>query len=478
MKKIFCRLLVATIFATISFSCENVDFGDTNVNPNSPSTANTASLLTGAQRSMVTVFTAPEPLIYVQYLTNGLYPKETIYDQLNFEYTSSYVNILSNLNEVIRLNQDPNTASKAAANGSNKNQIAVATILRVFNFQNITDRFGMIPYTEALQGVKATTPKFDTQEAIYDGLFKELETAITMIDAGAGPKGDVILKGNMNEWKRFANTLKMTMALRLSKKFPAAGGYAATKFNEALNAGTINANAQNFVFPYIADENYDNPWQDRFETRSDYLMSAPFVNMLIGTGTNIAPQDPRLEKFADKATNGGIYKGGNTSDVPNTVANCSFITKDIIKNATAPSFIYTYAQICFAKAEAVTLGWITGNATTFYNDGVRASMAQWNVASAAAELYLTQMPYVDVNSIAKQKYIALFMQGYEGWNEWRRFGMTAVPLTKPTGTINGKDIPQRQAYGASVKTLNLLNYEEAVKAQGADDLDTKVWWAK
>ncbi|TDP01698.1 SusD/RagB family nutrient-binding outer membrane lipoprotein [Flavobacterium sp. 245] len=482
MKKIVITSILALITALVSVSCDNADFGDTNLNPNYPSIANTASLLTGAERSMSPILTATEPLCYVQYITNGQYPKETIYDVVNFEYTSNYVSILNNLQAVINLNKDAATAGAALANGSNNNQIAVAMILKAYVFQHITDRWGMVPYTGALQGLDNAFPKFDTQEAIYDGLFKDLTDAVALMDAGAGPKGDVIFTTKatqMSEWKRFANTLKLNMAMRLSKRFPAAGGYAATKFVEALNAGTIASNAQNFTYPYITDEAYDNPWEDRFETRTDYLVSEPFVNLLIGTGTNLAPQDPRLAKFAEKAANGGgIYKGGLTSAVGNTtVANYSFITNTIIKNKTAPAFFYTYAQVSFAKAEAASLGWIPGSAATFYAEGIRASMAQWGVATATADAYVLQFPYVNLKSIAYQKHIALYMQGYEGWNEWRRFGNDAVALTVPAGAIGSATIPQRQAYGASVKTLNLENYNAAIATQGADKMETKVWWA-
>lgn len=481
MKKNIITSIIAmtTIFAVIS--CDNVDFGDTNLNPNSPNEANTASLLTGAERSLSSILTATEPLCYVQYITNGQYPKETIYDVVNFEYTTNYVSILNNLQTVIDINKDPKTAGSAIGNGSNNNQIAVAMILKAYVFQHITDRWGMVPYTEALKGINNPFPKFDTQEQIYNGLFKDIEDAVALIDAGAGPKGDVIFPvkaTQMSEWKRFANTLKMNMAIRLSKKYPQTGGLAATKFAEAINSGTISSNAQNLIFPYIMDENYDNPWEDRFETRSDYLVSEPFVNMLIGIGTNTNPQDPRLSKFAEKAVNGGIYKGGLTSAVGNlTVANYSYITNSIIKNKIAPSYFYTYAQVAFAKAEAASLGWISGSAADFYAEGIKASMAQWGVTTVDANTYLSQFPYVDIKSIAYQKHIALFMQGYEGWNEWRKFGANAIPLVVPAGAIGSTTIPQRQAYGANVKTLNQDNYNAAISVQGPDKMETKVWWA-
>lgn len=478
MKKIIITSIIALTTSLFTVSCENVDYGDTNLDPNNPSTANSASLLTGAERSMSSILAATEPQTYVQYLTNGQYPKETVYDVLNFEYTSGYVTILNNLQAVIDLNKNPETAAASLSNGSNANQIAVAMILKAFNFQTMTDRWGMIPYSEALQGISKPFAKFDSQDDIYKGLFTDIDAALAMIDAGAGPKGDVILSGKMADWKRFANSLKMTMALRLAKKYPVAGGFAAVKFNEAMNAGTISSNAQNLSLPYIADEAYDNPWEDRFETRTDYLLSEPFVNLLIGTGTNVAPQDLRLTKFAEKSVNGAVYKGGLTSALGNlTPANYSFITNTIIKNKLAPSFFYTYAQISLAKAEAASLGWISGSVATFYADGVKASFTQWGLTTTQADAYLLQFPYVDIKSIAYQKHIALFMQGYEGWNEWRRYGSNAVSLTLPSGAIGSTTIPQRQAYGASLKQLNLENYNAAIAAQGADKMETKVWWA-
>ena len=129
-------------------------------------------------------------------------------------------------------------------------------------------------------------------------------------------------------------------------------------------------------------------------------------------------------------------------------------------------------------AEAAQLGWISSDTAENYTKmGVRASMEQWGVETADIDTYIAGMPaFEGQKTIAYQKWVALFLQGYEAWSEWRKQGDDQVALSKPlAATTDG--IPQRQAYPLSAGSANEENYNAAVAEQGEDDLDTKVWWA-
>lgn len=481
MKRKNIKHLALTMLSIVLFSCENVDFGDMNIDPNNPSNPSTAALMTSAQKAMSGYLTTTTTNHYVQYLSSGQYPEESQYATVNFDYSALYTSILVVFQRIEELNLDPNTSVSAQANGSNNNQIAVSKILTAYTYQLMTDRWGMLPYTEALQGVDNIFAVYDTQEVIYDGLFNTIDEALAMIEIGQpGPTGDIILGGDMSRWREFANTLKMNMALRLSRRFPAAGGYAATKFNEAL-PGAISSNADNLYYSFLADENNDNPWEDRFlapSFRKDYLLSDTFVERLIGSGTDTDPEDPRLEKYAEPAESTLTYVGAPYGVENGNTPDYSFITLDVIHNPTAPGYFYTYAQVAFAKAEAVELGWISGSAATFYEEGIRASMEQWGVDSADIAPYIAANPYVNTASIAYEKYVALYLQGYEAWAEWRRFGDDAPALTAPATALNGTGIPQRQGYGTNANASNEENYNAAIAVQGPDNLDTVLWWAQ
>jgi hypothetical protein len=472
------------IFCTIAsiLGCDNVDFENTNISPNNPTANLTNGLLSEAQIGLGLKSTSVTPSLYVQHLAEIQYTNASRYATEQFDYTFFYTRYLQNLESIITLNTDPATVAEVSAYGSNNNQVAVATILKAYIYQYLTDRWGSVPYTQAIRPLEFDKPEFDTQETIYRSLFDIVDEAIALMDSGDGPVGDLIFGGNMNRWRQFANTLKMTMALRLSD---VDASFAQTKFQEALSGGVISNVSENILFPFIKDDSNDNPWEDRYNGNRapDYAVSDTFVDFLQDTDRN----DPRLFKYADPIgddeTN-TIYVGmeyGLTA--PSTDrGTISFITENIANDGTAPGVIYTYAQVAFAKAEAALKGWITEDVETLYYEGIKASMDQWEVSQEDYDTYITQ-PKVVFNItnaqtlIAEQKWVALYMQPYEAWAEWRRLDIPVLsPAPEP---IVGSEIPVRQGYAEDVLNTNGINLDAAISNQGLpsfNDLSTKLWW--
>ena len=473
MKKITQKVLLFTASILFMYSCNTVDFGDINTDPNNPSTPSSAGLFANALKSLPGHLTNTTSILYAQYTANGQYPDESNYVTLNWSYYGWYSGALRDLKEVIDLNS-------ASTSGNAANTVAAATLLRAYYLHNMTDRWGMIPYTESLKGLEDTFPALDTQETVYRGVMSEIDSALAMINGNGNPDGDILFGGDMARWSKFGNTLKVIMALRMSKRNGDMSDYPKTKFNEAIG-GAIKSASENISYTFLSDDNNDNPWQDRYVDggRTDWLVSDVLVNYMVGTGTDTAPQDPRLAKYADPLVGtsqyvGAIYGAGN-----DLVANFSLPTTDIIYNQTAPAYIFTAAQIQFSMAEAAVLGWMgtAGDAATYYNAGIQQSMDQWGVDAADATAFIASAPYVDMQSIAEQKWVSLYLQGYEAWAEWRRIGGPAT-IVKPAAQLQGTDIPQRQAYATTTPDINKENYDAAVAAQGPDTLDTKLWWAK
>ncbi len=479
------RLLYLVLL--ISFAaCRPGDFGSTNVNPNEPSAPVTSALLTGAITSLPgniitqsTMLTSAYPNLYVQYLSDKQYTENSRYSTIGFNYGAVYTGPLDNLQTIINLNTDPETRDDVAINGSNNNQIAIARILKAYIFLHLTDRFGDIPYTEALKRNEDFTPTFTPQEEIYDSLFRELKEAVAMMDNGAPVSGDILLNGDMDHWRIFANTQRLVMALRISNVDAARGQ---TEFNDAVSDGVISSNAENIQYTYTADDNNDNPWQDAFETRLDYAVS----ELLIDTLNQL--NDPRRTVYANPATATGTYVGmpyglseSDAGAIPN--ANVSFLG-DAVREQTSPSYIYTYAQVLFSLAEAAQRGWIPGGAVAaadYYYQGIRASWEQWGVYNAAQFATYIARPEVAYNPgnaiplIAFQKWLALFLNGYEAWAEWRR--LDHPQLNPAPESLNAGGIPRRQAYPSFEATLNKANYDAALaRMGGADDLNGRVWW--
>ncbi|MCW1953285.1 MAG: SusD/RagB family nutrient-binding outer membrane lipoprotein [Flavobacteriia bacterium] len=453
-------------------SCETVDFGNENLNPNQPSKASTAALLTSAIKSLPSHVSEVEGNMWVQYISQITYTEGSRYSTEQWSYDGWYAGGLKDLQEIIDLNELD--ASAYTSGGTTANQVAVAKILKAYYFQFITDTWGMVPFNEALLGVDNITPAFDSQEDIYIACFAMIDEALASINTSGNLSGDILFDGNMENWKKFANTLKMNMALRIADVNAAT---AQAKFNEAM-PGVIGSVSENINYPYLSEDTNDNPWQDRFETREDYALSDVFTNHLNTFN------DPRITEFAELPATGGDYTGvpyGVAS--PNVLqANVSFIDSDIIYDGTSRGgVIYSYAQIAFSIAEASVRGWTSESAADWYEKGIQASMDQWGISEANASAYLAQ-DAVKFNSdkameqIATEKWVALFLQGSEAWAEWRR--LDYPQLSPAPDALSGNGIPVRYGYSANVASLNEANYNAAVSAQGADNQDTKLWWDK
>lgn len=480
MNKAFRK--IATLFCAAAFmsSCDTVDFGDTNVNPSGPSAAVTSQLLTQAEKTVSTIGTHLSGILFTQHITEGQYPGESRYATLNYNYNSYYTGPLMNLNRIIELNEDEATRDQAGLYGDNNNQIAVATILRAYILQFMTDRWGGLPYSEAFQGVQNTKVKFDTQEELYNTMFADVDAAIALINKNAlGPKGDVIFSGDMDRWHLFANSLKMTMAIRISHVNPS---LAKTKFEEVINSGVyIDTNAENIEFNYGSDDASDSPWEDRFQTREDYIASEAMVEALRGN------LDPRLFKFFDPSRDGttdipnfpgdidAAYVGAEDGKVNGNVPDYSFPTSTIIYDQTYPTPIYTAAQMKLTMAEAALNGWNVGGSTSqeLFEEGVEASMEYWVADETMATDYVSNLGTVSIDDIAYEKWVALYLNGPEAWAEWRRLD---APALTPSEYAGDPRIPVRHAYDAAVGDNNKANYDAIVAAQGADDLHTRLWW--
>ena len=167
LKKISLFICASLIFT----SCDSVDFGDTNENPNGPTAAVTSQLLTQAQKTVSSIGTNLSGILFTQQLAEGQYPGESRYAVLTYNYNSYFTGPIQNLNEIIKLNQGAETMAQAEAFGNNNNQIAVAKIIRAYILQFMTDRWGALPWTEAFQGIDNPQPKFDSQQDIYMIMF-------------------------------------------------------------------------------------------------------------------------------------------------------------------------------------------------------------------------------------------------------------------------------------------------------------------
>ncbi len=468
MSKSIYTLLAAVVFLS---SCKKFD-GSINVDPNRPTKASGTQLIANSEMFLSEMSSSPYGVHYPQYLSNTSFPDNSRYTTINFNFYGWYTGPLANLESVL-------TSTLDANEGPIVNQVAVAKILKAYIYWHMTDRWGDIPYSEALKGKENFTPKYDKQQDIYNSLFTLLDEANAAIVTG-NIKNDIMYNGDMTKWKKLANTIHLLMALRLSKVDPVKG---AAEFNKAMNNGIMTANTDNFAYPHLADPANENYWYNSFTRlgRNWFAVSKPIVDYMQPLN------DPRLPVYANKNTAGnyvGLDYGlpGSTTVVIN---NFSLLGSGLrLQNSSV--YLVTYAQALFARAEAARLGWITGGdavAKTNYESAITNSILQWTGSSTTAGAYIAQPqvlydPANAIQQIATQRWVHLFLNGYEAWAEWRR---TGYPLLVAAPGANGNRIPRREAYPVQERANNAANYSAAVAAfpyGGADDLNARVWWDK
>ena len=492
MKNLFIKTSILLVFVGLFTACEPGEFGDMNTDPNNPTKATTAYLLTGAiSNSIDAIITSPDRSLYIQYFSETQYPGSSIYDGFSrWSYNALYRDLFR-LKMIKDYNEGGELKKKASSYGHNDAQIAISEIYSCYIFQMVTNLLGPIPYSQALGGGKYNfKPKFDSQESVYKDIFKRLASAISLIEklpSGAKTvKGDIVFKGDVNKWKRFAHMLRASMAMRISD---VDATLAKAEFLKSKD-GLITSNAESLGFKYLAETAWENPWYSRFRSREDYAISSTLVNFLKDR------KDKRLFQFAEKTDDlktkpdfqayNGLTYGLSGSDVGSIAkSSYSYPHKTGVRQQDKTIYYYTYAQASFLKAEAAQKGWITGSAETFYKDAIKASMEQWGVKDESG-YYNTYLGHAKVKwdaskakqLIGEQKWIALFLQGEEAYASWRRLDF---PVLKPApGAVNrSKKTPLRHTYATSVENLNASGYASALKLLGGkakDDDQTRVWW--
>ena len=373
--------------------------------------------------------------------------------------------------------RDIQTVIDKGVDAGNPNVEAVGTIWKSWLFHIITDLWGDVPYSEALD-VENFTPAYDTQQAIYTGMLAELTAGAALLDVnGTGfGEGDLIYSNDFVKWERFANSLRMRLAMRLSEVDATT---AETEFVAAFNAGGFTSNADNAMLQFPGPP-YENPLFENFLTRDDNGISATMVDTLASLN------DPRLSLYAEPALADSVFRGHQNGrlDLP-PGQSLAFFSR--IGNfwradgANTPIVIMSYSEVLFLQAEAAASGWIAGDPATLYTAAIQASMDQYDaqgVGPSDAEIatYLAQpsVAYTGMDDLYLQKWISLWMNGLEAWSHVRR---TGVPNLLAGADFTLSRLPVRFSYPDSEQALNKANMDAAIARQGGGlDLVTLVWW--
>ncbi len=485
MKKIIILLL-----GFVVLSCTS-GFEELNKDPLAANVVPTPTLLTKAMQDLIGINSGlgynKTFMLYSQQWSQRETTTRSLYgiSSTSGDWSAWYLNGLPELVDIIKLNTGEDKA-RFAAYGKNENQIAVAKILKAWAFHNITDTWGNVPYSETFV-FDISEPKYDKQSEIYPSLINELKEAVNMIDVNASgfTSGDLMYGGDMNKWKAFANSLRARIAMRMSE---VDASMAQAEVADALGAMVFTNNSENAQIAFQNAEANANPLYLEFLNQQWTFVSEPMIDLMnsYGSGTAAVPSDPRVMKFAAQNDAGnyfGFPYGLTTSEsIDNYTITERSWPSEMVRAIDFPSYIMTYSELLFIKAEAEQRGWFgaIGDAATTYNQAIEASMDQWNVSTADVATY-TALPDVQYDAanwrkmIGEQKYISLYTQGSNAWSEWRRLDFPA--LVFPTeASSNASEIPRRFFYSSREAIVNSQNLDQAITDMGGDDFSTRMWW--
>jgi hypothetical protein len=504
MKKIF-KISVLALSILVIASCES-GFDELNTSKTGALALDPAFILNNA-----IINSSPDDsqlnyeLAIVQQLTS---PNTGVLEGGNFNKNnpnSSIGNWRDYYRNVIRYTSD--VIAKTADDPALSNLMNKARIIQANAFMIITDTYGNIPYEEGGQGFNDQNffPAYDSQEEIYPKIIEELKSATDALDANKASNSDVLFLGDIAKWKKFGYSLLLRAGMHLSEVDET---LAESTVAAAFAGGVILTNADNAVIAHDAN-NINNTANVLNSTEaSNFYLAKPFVDALQ------ANDDPRLSAIAvryvgatsgggqipevgttDPANQYGMPMGSTDGDADISGATLpgggkryaySQLDRRRMAKTSSPLFIVTAAQTNLLLAEARFRDWISaGTVEEYFTAGVKAHMDQlvsFDPASAVAagdrDTYVdSRVPLLAGNELEQINYeywIASFLNGQEAWANFRRSGYPVLDVNPFVGKT--VDWITRLPYPPSEYVVNPDNVQAAVAEQGADNLDTKVWW--
>ena len=470
-------IIISLFFCTLA-SCTK-DISRFNEEQKLAANVPASTLFSQGVRQLSDVLAIPNVNYNVLRLTVQHWATTTYQDEPNYDFTTRnipqtfwielYRDVLSNLQESKRLVPSDNTITEGVQN----NQVAIADIMQVYAFSVLVNTFGDVPYSEALDP-NTLFPKYDDAQTIYNDLLRRLDediAALNTASAGFSASADIVYGGDVAKWIKFANSLKMKLAMTIAD-VDAAKAKAAV---EEASPKAFTSAADNAIVQYYAATPNNNPiWGDLINSkRQDFVAAEALVNTLK------TANDPRLPIYF-KPNDNGVYVGGVVGE-NNTYSNFAKPgTK--LEDPALPNLLLSYDEIEFYRAEAIERGFnVSGTAAEHYNNAIRASILYWGGTDAQASAYLAQpaLAYATAagnykQKIGTQKWIALYNRPVDAWTEVRRLDYPV--LAPPSQAKSG--YPNRLPYPTNEQTLNNANYTAAAAKIGTDKVETKIFWDK
>ena len=419
----------------------------------------------------------------------------------NMPFNRAYTDIMQPWSEIVKYT-DENSVDRA-----------LATVVKVFAMNRITDKYGPIPYSQFGTGINVA---YDSQQEVYNQFFTELDQSMDVLQNYQSTIGkpymqkyDFVYQGNVAKWLKFANTLRLRLAMRISYVDEAKARAEAQKAFDAP-CGFMASASDDAALTQSATFSFTNPIYEvtrSFNSNGDLRMSATMDCYLNGLG------DPRMRAYFIPATDTGEYTGmrnGMTSNLgsyPGITSQANYDTKSNLPWMHA-------AEAWFLQAEAkLRLGMGNGNVQELYEQGIRTSFESAGVSGAdsyiADNSSLPKTAWTDprtnrdvnvgsmlsnltvawdnsasqdekLERIMLQKWIALYPDGQEAWSEMRRTGYPGwvrIETYSYASGVSNNEMISRIQFPSTEFSNNTANVNAAVQMLGGqDNAGTRLWW--
>lgn len=489
MKKIF--LIFTTISLIAGVGCKK-GYLDINTNPNQSTSADPSLVLPAALVATVANY-YPGPTTISEWMqswaVSGSYAINGNDPGFTYKMTTGFgdgfwQSVYDNLEDYQYIQKSANASGNGFLEG-------IARIMKAFNYMHLVDAWGDIPYSDALRGALSLRPKYDKGVDVYDSLFNELQAGITLINnsgATISATSDVMFGGDKTSWVQFANTVRLEMLLRMSQMATKPDYFQPNlALTQSEPAGFLTADA--VVQPgYTNSSGQGNPFWQRFYNLTGGLVSsfgdfwaanAYSVNFFKNTN------DPRLtleySPVKPPSPNAGQVVGnvvGLANNNP-TNGNYSIFGDGVLQGPTAPAPIMLASESYFLQAEAIALGYLSGDDNAMYQSGIQASFEYLGLPdttftnwynSKAGNIhvdYATATSVIEKQTIiSRQKWAALIsINSFESYDDYRKFNALhtgTAPFAGPLGDtpmsaspyIDVAKIPIRWLYPQSEYSKN------------------------
>lgn len=512
MTKHISKIAVIALAIGISFSSCTKDFDTINTNPDKATSASSEWLATNILTS-VTSKDISQGTYFRQPFTLGKYLGWT---ELVSDYQYNRM-IRVDFGRLLVLRDVEPMINNASTADLKTTYEGFGHFIRAWQFFQTTMQVGDIPYTEAIQGstgiIKA---KYNTQKEVFQGILTELDQADELLSKAVNFSGDFIYKGDVDKWRRLANSFQLYVLINLYKKTDDADLDVINKFKTVAARPLMRDFSDNFAVTYTASAGYCYPWSSTAAQLNSFLNYPVLSSYLLDPMK--ATEDRRLFYMAEPspsqisagktASDYSAYLGIDPADElgvivtnKNAGKTCGLNKRYEEMYNAEPVGLLNYWDIQFILAEATVRGWISGtDAQTYYANGIKSHMSffakyapvSYTHGMAMNEAYINGFPATvaltgsvddQIKQIITQKYIAGFFQNsdYNAWYENRRTGYPAFTLNTSTNLNTPASVlPLRWMYPQKELDYNAENVTKALKDQfnGNDDPSNAMWLLK